>query len=186
MQKIKQIKTLKSPKRQQGFSMVDLMLWAGGLVLGIGILYGIFGPLMTTLKTHGLSSELQTFQLKIQEVYHGQNNGYTGISVAEVVKSSAYPTDLNVTSTTLSSSSTGNITISSDDGSGLTFSVQFDAVPSGVCRGVINKLSSAGGWSEISVGGTSIWAGTSTNPTKAAIDTACNASSAVTMKFISN
>lgn len=179
-------KLQKTPKRSRGMSTIELMLWTAGVVVILGVIYGIFGPLMTTTKTNALSSELQTFQMKIQEAYHGQANGYSGISAAEVIKSGAYPTNLNVTTTSLSSSSTGNITISSDDGAGQTFTVQYNAVPSGVCRNIINKLSTAGGWNKIDVGGTSIWSGTSGTPTKSSIDTACNAASTVTMKFISN
>lgn len=183
---IRKAKAGNSRVRQLGFDMVNFLLWTAGVVAVIGTIFGVFGPTMTTVKTNSLTSELQTFQQKIQDAYHGQPNGYDGISDAEVIKSNAYPTNLNATTTTLSSSSTGNITITSDDGGGQTFSILYDGVPSGVCRSIINKLATAGGWKEIDIGGTSIWSGTSSTPTKSAIDTACNAASTVAMKFISN
>ncbi len=174
------------PFKQRGFNIMDYSLWIALAIIGIALIIGLYGPLMTTTRSNSIISELNTFQLKIHEVYNGQNTGYSGISSAEVIKSNAYPTDLNSNGTTLSSTFAGTINITSDDGNGQTFTVEYAGVPSGVCRAVIGKLASAGGWSEIDVSGTAIWSGTSTTPTKSNVDSACNAGANVAMKFISN
>ena len=174
------------PRSQRGVSTFDFMLWLGLAMVALLVWFGLVGPMMTTQKANGMMGELSTFQLKIHEAYNGQSTGYTGISDTEIINSKAYPTNLNATATTLTSTNTGAITISSDDGGGLTFTIEYAAVPSGVCRAIVNKLASAGGWNEVDISGTAIWAGTAATPTKTATDTACGASATVPMKFLSN
>lgn len=176
----------KHNKKNGGYTILEMGLVLGVVVFVAALAYGVFGPGMTTVRTNSIMNELTTLQQKIHEVYNGQQNGYSGISAAELINSKAYPTSLNATGTTLTSSSSGAVTVTSDDGSGTSFSIQYGAVPSGVCIAVINKLTSVGGWNEIDVGGTSIWSGTSATPKKSAIDSACGASANVAMKFISN
>lgn len=173
-------------KKHGGYTITEFAIVFIIVTIIAAIAYGVLGPYMTSSRANGLQSELSTFQMKIREAYNGQDTGYTGISVAEVIKSHAYPTNLNSNGTTLTSSNTGSITISSDDGNGQSFSIQYGAVPTGVCQSIISKLTSAGGWNEIDVGGSAIWSGTSTTPKKSDIDTQCGTKSTVVMKFISN
>lgn len=172
--------------KQAGFTIFELIVGIGIFVAVAALVLGVAGPMNTTMKSSKLLGELTTFQQKIHEIYNGQTDGYSGISAEELIKSKAYPTSLNATTTTLTSSDGGAITISSDDGGGASFSIQYAGVPSGVCIAIINKLTSAGGWNEVDVGGTAIWSGTSTTPKKSAIDSACTATANVAMKFISN
>jgi type II secretory pathway pseudopilin PulG len=173
----------KIARTQSGFSMFDLVLWlaiAGGL---LALIFGIYGPMATTAKAQKLLTELSTFQTKIREVYSGQATGYNGISDEEVIKSQAYPTNLSATTTTLSSNDAGVITITST--SDESFSIQYAGVPSNVCKSVVPKLVSAGGWSSLEVGGSQLWGGTLASPTKAQIDSACTGS-VVAMTLVSN
>lgn len=179
-------KHINLPKNQSGFTLFELIIGVGIFVAVAALVLGVSGPIMTTIKSNRLLGELNTFQQKIHEVYNGQQTGYAGISEAELIKSKAYPTSLNATTSTFTSSDAGKITISSEDGGGASFSIEYAAVPSGVCIAVINKLTSAGSWNEIDVGGTALWSGTSATPAKSAIDDACGATANVTMKFISN
>jgi type II secretory pathway pseudopilin PulG len=172
------------PKYQSGFTIFEMIIGVGIFVAVASLVLGVSGPIMTTIKSNRLLGELNTFQQKIHEVYNGQSAGYTGISAQELVTSKAYPTSLNATTDTLTSSDAGNITI--ENPTSASFSIEYASVPSGVCIATVNKLTSAGSWNEIDIGGTSIWSGTDVTPTKASIDTACNATSNVAMKFISN
>lgn len=171
--------------KQAGFTAIELLIGVGVIVVFIAFVLGVMGPIKNSLNTNTLVGQLTTFQSEIHGVYSGQQDGYTGISAAELIKSKAFPGDLNATTSTLTSSSAGKVTITSDDGAGTTFSIQYDSVPSGVCNKIISKLTSAGGWNEVDVGGSAVWSGTDATPKKSAIDTACSKSNVV-MKFISN
>jgi type II secretory pathway pseudopilin PulG len=170
-----------------GFAMSTELLVVIGIVIGILVfVFGVLGPMRSSSNLNTLLGELTSFQSDIRSVYSGQQDGYTGISAAEVIKSKAYPGSLNATSTTLTSSSAGKVTITSDDGGGTTFSIQYDSVPTGVCNKIVSKLASAGGWNEVDVGGSAVWKGTDATPKKTVIDSACGAKANVIMKFISN
>lgn len=185
MNKVNRVQ-LSSVNKQKGFTIFELIVGIGIFVAVAALVLGVAGPINTTMKSSKLTGELSTLQQKIHEVYNGQQDGYTGISAAELIKSKAYPTSLNATTSTLTSPDGGVVTVSSDDGGGASFTISYAAVPTGVCIAIINKLSSAGGWNEIDVGGSPIWSGTSATPKKTAIDSACGASANVAMKFISN
>lgn len=170
--------------KTSGFTTIELLIGLGVMVAVIALAIGLSGPIMTSIKTNNMVGELTTFQQKIHEVYNGQQDGYSGISAEELIKSKAYPGSLSATTSTLTSSSAGKVTIKSTDST--QFEISYSAVPTGVCIATIAKLTSVGGWNEIDVGGTSIWSGTSATPKKSAIDSACGASANVAMKFISN
>lgn len=174
-------------RKNGGYTVFETIVVIAIVVLVVAAALGFSGPIMTTVRTHTLTGELATFQQKVHEVYNGQQNGYTGISAQELVTSKAYPGSLNATANSLTSSFAGKVTVSSDDGSGTSFSINYAGVPTGVCIATIAKLTTSGsGWEDISVGGTSIWSGTSSVPSKSAIDSACGASANVAMKFTSN
>ncbi len=172
-------------KKNGGYTIIELIVGISVVVAVVAGVIGFSGPIMTTVRTNTMTGELSTFQQKIHEVYNSQQNGYSGISAQELITSKAYPGSLNATTNSLTSSFAGKVTISSDDGAGTSFAIQYAGVPTGVCIAIIAKITS-GGWNEIDVGGTAIWSGTSSVPTKAAMDTACGASPNVAMKFISN
>lgn len=174
-------------KKNGGYTIIELIVGVAVVVAVVAGVLGFSGPILTTVRTNNMTGELATFQQKIHEVYNGQQNGYAGISAQELITSKAYPGSLNATANSLTSSFAGKVTISSDDGSGTSFSITYAGVPTGVCIATVAKLTtSGGGWEDVSVGGSSIWSGTSSVPTKSAIDSACGASANVAMKFTSN
>lgn len=172
--------------KQTGFTSIELLIGVAVMVTVVAMVIGLSGPIMTSIRTNTMVSELTTFQQKIHEVYNGQQDGYAGISAKELIASKAYPGSLNATTSALTSSFAGKVTISSDDGGGASFSIQYDSVPTGVCIATIAKMTSVGGWNEIDVGGSPIWSGTSATPKKTEIDAACGAKANVAMKLISN
>ena len=172
--------------KAQGFTTIELLIGLAVMVAVVALAIGLSGPIMTSIRTNNMVGELTTFQQKIHEVYNGQQNGYADISASELINSKAYPGSLNANGTSLTSTFAGKVTITSDDGGGTSFSIQYAGVPTGVCIATIAKMTSVGGWNEIDVGGSPIWAGTQATPKKSDIDAACGASANVAMKFISN
>lgn len=174
-------------KKNGGYTIIELIVGVAVVVAVVAGVLGFSGPVLTTVRTNNMTGELATFQQKIHEVYNGQQNGYAGISAQELITSKAYPGSLNATASSLTSSFAGKVTISSDDGSGTSFSITYAGVPSGVCSALIPQLTTSGaGWDEIAIGGSSIWSGTSSVPDKSKVDSACQASAKVAMKFTSN
>ena len=167
-----------------GFGMIDVLLWLVVVAVVLSIIYGIFGGASTSTKKMKFLGELTMFQTKIREVYSGQPTGYQGINAEQVIKSHAYSTSLNATTTTLTSNDAGTVTISAptDD----SFSITYSAVPAELCQIVVPQLVSTGGWNSLEVNGSAIWGNAIPTPTKATIDTSCTGGSTVPITVISN
>lgn len=177
------------PKAQWGISLIDFVIWFAVIGVLLSVLYGIFGPSQSATQSQAILAELQTMQTGIRNAYNGQTTGYSQISVPEVIASHAYPTSLNATTTSLTSSFAGAVSITSDS-TGQSFTISYAGVPSAVCEVIISKLASSGGWTAINAGsktteGQPLWSGTGSIPDKSAIDSACSGSN-VPMAFTSN
>lgn len=171
--------------KTSGFSLLDFILWLAVVGVLIGVIYGIYAPARTQSQAQAMAMQLQTLQEGIRTAYSGQPNGYEDITTQQVIDSHISPSDLRVSGTNLISNFAGKLSFASTD-SGDTFTITYAGVPTSTCQALLGKIGTDG-WETINVNGSDIWSSTDgTAPSKATINSNCNASSHVAMAFSSN
>lgn len=171
--------------KQSGFSLLDFILWLAVIGVLIGVIYGIYAPARTQSQAQAMAMQLQTLQEGIRTAYSGQPDGYADITTQQIIDSKLAPSDLRVNGGNLISNFAGKLSFSTLD-TGQTFTITYQSVPSSTCQALLGKIGTDG-WEVINVNSTDIWTTVDgTVPSKAMINSNCNASNHVSMAFSSN
>lgn len=156
-------------RRQRGATLLEALAYLTvAAIVATGVL-AVFGQSFTNAKATHLADEVASLANNVRDLYASQNS-YSTASIAALASAGALPSTLAVSgsgsSATVSDSWGGAVTLNPLSG-GAQVQVQYNAVPSDVCRRV---LVSGGDWLDIKVNNSDLATGA---PNLAQANNAC-------------
>jgi type II secretory pathway pseudopilin PulG len=138
-------------KKQNGFSLIDAVLWFALLGIGVAVLYSKFHTSLGSAKS---TAERDTFQIvisQVKKVYMGGGTATAGdITATLIAKGNVFSKPFTVSGTTVSNAYGGAVTVV-DNGS--TFTLTSTGYPTDICT---DLAQSPGDWISVSANGTAL------------------------------
>ena len=160
-------------RRQQGFSLIEILLVIGIIAVLALAAFLIFPSVQASQRANAEQNNIMTIAAGVKQMFNGK---YTNISTLNVVQGKLAPANMvNDAGTGLVSAWGGAVNVAASPGAGVAgsrFTVNYTAVPTAVCLKLAPGL--VGNFETLTVGTTDV-------KTPADIITACNTSATVDM-----
>lgn len=154
--------------KAKGFSLIELLLVLGVLAILLVAAFVVYPQVRDRNQANAEVSNLTAIKANVTNLYASKGGNYKGLDNTVAVQARVYPSNMTTLAGTGSGTSTANSAWGGDvttvAGAGTnprTFTVTYTAVPAGVCLGLVSGA--AGNFSDITVGGTTVFSGTAPN-----------------------
>lgn len=142
-------------KSQRGVSLFDFVLWLTIAGIFIGMVYAIFGPSRTQVRSQAVVTDIQMMQAAIRPMFANSTSGYNLLDLKALSDAKLLPTTIKASDKTNGSSQEGGaftlkcskdgVTYSGCSGAttgdiSTTYEIKFASIDQSACTLLIQKL----------------------------------------------
>lgn len=151
-----------SSKNKKGFSLIEMLLVLGVLAVLLVAAFVVYPRVRDASRANNEVANLTAIKASINNLYATKGGNYTGLNTGVANQARAFPASMNSGTYTagqaITSSWGGDVTIVEVAATNArSFGLSYAGVPEGVCLGLVSGA--AGNFSDVKVGGTSVFKG---------------------------